>query len=101
MENSPKSNPSHPILLAALVGAGAGMLTGVLLASGPGAVLRRNVRKSAHKYALLASEQEQILHHHLTQQTTRLEAAGTHLMRDCHSYLQLWGLLPQDPRRPY
>ncbi|WBA40363.1 YtxH domain-containing protein [Hymenobacter canadensis] len=101
MENTQRTHQPHPVLLAALVGAGAGMLAGVLLAPGSGTALRQNVQKSAHKYALLASEQEQEVHHHLMQHAHKLERAYKNLISSCHDHLQLWGLLTQDPRRPY
>lgn len=100
-----KTNPKNPaatlVLLAALAGAGAGVLAGMLAAPIAGAALRQNLRGLAHKYVLLASEQRQQLDHHLAQRARTLGLAYKDLARNCQSYLTHWGLLPKNPRLPY
>ena len=96
-----KTTSATPVLLAALAGAGAGFVAGMLAAPIAGAALRHNLHGMAHKYALLGREQRQQLRHHLAQRTRTLCRAWKNLARNGQGYLMQWGLLPQNPRLPY
>jgi gas vesicle protein len=101
MKTSATTTPAAPVLLAVLAGAGAGLLAGVLLAPATGASLRQSLRSMGHKYALLTSEQQQELNHHLAQRATAFGKRYRHLTLNLQAHLQQWGLLRADPRRPY
>jgi hypothetical protein len=97
MEITQKTPPTGRVLFAALAGVGAGVLGGLLLVP----ATRQNLRGLAHKYAGLASEQQQEASHHLAQRAAVLGLAYKNLKNNGLNYLQQWGLLPQKPDRPY
>ena len=101
MKNNQKNTSAAPVLYAALAGAGAGILAGVLVAPIAGAALRQNLHGTAHKYTLLANEQQQQLSHHLAQRARTLGLAYKDLSRNCQGYLMQWGLVPKNARLPY
>ncbi len=101
MEITKRNPQAGHVWLAALAGVGAGMLGGVLLAPTGGAATRQNLKGLAHKYAGLASAQQQQASHHLAERATRLGLAYKSLKSDGRGHLQQWGLLPEDPCRPY
>jgi hypothetical protein len=97
MEITSKTFRTGHVVLAALAGIGAGVLGGLLLVP----ATRQNLRGLAHKYAGLASEQQQEASHLLTQQAAVVGLAYKNLKDNGLNYLQQWGLLPQKPDRPY
>ena len=101
MKTNQKNTPGMPVLLAALAGAGAGVVAGMLLAPIAGAGLRQNLHGMVHKYVRLASEQQQQLNHHLAQRARTLGLAYKDLSRNCQGYLMQWDLLPKNRRLPY
>jgi gas vesicle protein len=101
MKTDERNTPAAPVLLAMLAGAGAGMLAGVLLAPMAGPALRQNIHGMAHKYALLASEQQQQLNHHLALRAGKLGVAYKDLACNCQGQLMRWGLLTPPARLPY
>ncbi|MDJ0367785.1 hypothetical protein QMK33_21780 [Hymenobacter sp. H14-R3] len=101
METFKKNTQAGHVVLAALAGAGAGVLGGVLLAPTTGAATRQNLKGMAQKYAGLASEQQQEATHHLAERATRLGVACKNLVNNGLGHLQQWGLLPETSSRPY
>jgi|GEM_PF-3425756 len=97
MEITKKGPQTGHLLLAALAGVGAGVLGGVLLVP----ATRQNLRGLVHKYAGLASEQQQQASHHLAKRAAVVGSTYENLKDNCLNYLQQWGLLPKKPDRPY
>lgn len=101
MKTDEQNISAAPVLFAALAGAGAGMLAGVLLAPMAGPALRQSLQGMAHKYALLASEQQQQLNHQIAQRASKLGLAYKYLARNYQGQLMRWGLLAPPARLPY
>ena len=101
MKTTARNTSATPVVLAALAGAGAGILTGVLLAPIAGPALRQNLQKLGHKYSLLAGEQQQQLRHHLAQRASKLGVVYKDLSRNYQGYLLRWGLVAPPARLPY